>query len=398
MTVRNSLLALATAGVLAACGGDDEAAEQARQEAAETRALMAEIYSGLRVALPASADVEKFAGAESRAEVAAALELIAARSELLEQHSRERDQQMAFLARSVRRDAEEVRNAYEQGRYPRASYLLRRITENCVVCHTRLPALQDSPIAKGFLDLAVFEELPLEPRATLLMATRQFDPALDALEELLLSPNEHAAMLTGALTDYLVINIRVRRDFERPIPTLQAFAKRRDLWTRLRLDVEGWIAELPRLERRANARGKLETARELFDEGKKASDVADDRTGLAHFVVASSVLQRFIDDHKEPDAKLAEAFYLLGVIEARIGRNYWVTSAPFLLEKAIRMAPDRPFAQDAFALLERETFGAFEGSDWEDLPAEDAARLDELRRLVERGSAQRADEEPEQPA
>ena len=77
-----------------------------------------------------------------------------------------------------------------------------------------------------------------------------------------------------------------------------------------------------------------------------------------------------------------QAFYLLGVTEARIGRNYWVTPAPFLLEKAIRLAPGEPFAAEAFALLERETLQAYEGSDWEDLPPEDAKRLEELGRLV----------------
>ncbi len=382
MTVGRCLAALAFACGLAACGDGD--AEQERQEAAETRALMAEIYTGLRVALPASADPNRFAAAESRAEITAALETIASRAELLEEHSQRRDQQLAFLARSARRDAEEVRDAFKQGRYPRASFLLRRITENCVVCHTRLPAQEDSPIANGFLELSVFQELPLEPRATLQMATRQFDEALETLEELLRSPNEHAAMLTGALTDYLVLCIRVKGDFARPLPTLEAFAKRPDLWTRLRLDVRGWIEALPRLEKQAD-RADLATARRLFDAGKQASDTADARTGLAHFVVASSVLQRYIDEHTDPGRDLAEAFYLLGVIEARIGRNYWVTSAPFLLEKAIRLAPAEPFADDAYALLERETFAAYEGSDWEDLPADDAARLDELRRLVESG-------------
>ena len=346
---------------------------------------MGEIFEGLRVALPASASPSTFGSAEQRLEVRAALERLASNSERLEAHAALRDQQMHFLARSVAQDAREVQHAYEQGRSQRAAFLLHQITENCVVCHTRLPSLRDSPVAQGFLSDGALQELPPEPRATLQIATRRFDGALDTLETLLLSPDEHAAVLLGPLTDYMVVSIRVKQDFQRPIPVLEKFAQRPDLWTRLRLDVAGWVAALPELRRRAEGKSDLATARALLAEGKQMIEFPEDRAALAHFVVASGVLQRYIDAHREPSAELGEAFYLLGVVEARIGRNYWVTPAPFLLERAIRLAPGAAFADDAYALLERETFGAYEGSDWEDLPAEDAARLEELRRLVGSG-------------
>ncbi len=60
-----------------------------------------------------------------------------------------------------------------------------------------------------------------------------------------------------------------------------------------------------------------------------------------------------------------------------------MTAAPFLLERAIRLAPGEPFAREAFALLERETLMIYEGSDFEDLPAEDIALLSELRALID---------------
>lgn len=374
--------ALACACALAACGGDDGSGGAGR-ESKETRAIMDRIFDGLRVALPASADPETFDSPQNRPVVSAALEELASNAELLERHTARRDEQVRFLARSVAADAREVQRTYEQGRSARAAFLLHQITENCVVCHTRLPSRRDSPVAKGFLDEGALEELPLEPRATLQIATRRFDAALDTLEELLLSPSEHAAVLLGPMTDYLVVCIRVKQDFDRPVPLLERFAQRPDLWTRLRMDVKSWITALPVLKKRAAGKADLATARELMAEGKQMVEFPEDRSALVHFVVASSVLQRFIDAHREPDRDLAEAFYLLGIIEARIGRNYWVTPAPFLLEKSIRLAPDAPFADDAYALLERETFQAYEGSDWEDLPPADAARLEELKRLVQ---------------
>lgn len=374
-----ALMALLAAS---ACG--DDLGEQAKREAEETRAIMGEIYSGLRVALPASAYTESFSSPEQRAEVSRALATLADNAALLEKHAATGDAQLRFLARNVARDAREVQRTYEEGRYGRAAFLLRQITENCVVCHTRLPSLQDSEVARAFLADDVLEQLPLEPRATLQVATRRFDDALDSLEELLLSPDEHAATLLGPLTDYLVVSIRVKGDFERPRGLLERFAQRPDLWTRLRMDVEAWIAALPELEERAAAGGDLKAARELLQEGRALVELPGDRAALAHLVTASGMLQAFIDGHHTRDRDLAQAFYLLGVSEARIGRNYWVTPAPFLLEQAIRIAPDQEFAVDAYALLERETFEAYEGSDWEDLPPEDAKRLDELKRLVGR--------------
>jgi hypothetical protein len=377
---RELALLLACAAAASCSQGSDE---RARAEAEETRAIMSEIYGGLRVALLASVDLERFRGAESQPEIAAALDQLASHAQLLEKHASARDEQMRFLAGNVAHDARDVQEAYARGHPERAAFLLRQIVENCVVCHTRLPSLEDSALAKGFLDEQVLQELPSEPRVTLLMATRRFDEALAALEELLVSPSEPAALLLGPLTDYLVVSIRVKQDFARPLPTLAAFAKRPDLWKRLRRDVERWIEALPQLRERAQGEPQLATARALIDEGRAMLETPEDRSALAHLVVASSVLQRYIDAHREPDRDLAEAFYLLGMTEARIGRNYWVTAAPFLLEKAIRLAPREAFAAEAYALLERETFQAYEGSDWEDLPPDDAAHLAELRALIE---------------
>ncbi len=107
------------------------------------------------------------------------------------------------------------------------------------------------------------------------------------------------------------------------------------------------------------------------------------RAWLAHFVTASSILHRYIENHRVPGPELAEAYYLLGITEARIGRNYWVTAAPFLLETSIRLASDQPFAKDAFALLEQELIMSYEGVDGDELPAEELANLAELRALIE---------------
>ena len=84
-----------------------------------------------------------------------------------------------------------------------------------------------------------------------------------------------------------------------------------------------------------------------------------------------------------PTPVQARAFALLGITEARIGRNYWVTQAPYLLEASIRMAPGESFSRDAFALLEQELLMRYEGSDHEQIPPDERRLLDELQTLIE---------------
>ncbi len=372
-------IALGTGLVCLGCGDSTPSPEEARDP--ESLETMREIFSALQVALPASVDLDRFQDPSQREEIGAALAALAMNTGALAQHMDQKEAQAHFLMRSVSRDARELKRAYADGRFDRAAFLLSQITENCISCHTRLPSLKDSEFTRGFVADEKLRSMPAVDRAALLMATRRFDEALEAFESLLAS-SEPAALLVGPLTDYLVLSLRVKNDFERPVPVLEAFSARPDVWTQLRLDVAEWLTALPKLRKVAAQPARLEDARTLIDEGRRMIEVPQDRGPLVHFVVASSILERYIDTHAARDPELAEAYYLLGITEARIGRNYWVTPAPFLLETSIRLAPDAHFARSAYALLEREMLMIYEGSSREELPAGDAQRLAELRKLI----------------
>jgi len=370
-------IALATQAVLG-CGEDP-----VENDAEHTRAMMREIFDGIRIALPASIDTANFKNPENRAQIGAALDSLAHNTEALEKHFEKRDAQLGFLARSIERDAIEAQVSFNHGRFKRSAFVLRQIVENCVVCHTRLPDERDSQIAEGFVDEGELASLPAKPRATLQIATRQFDGALASLEEVLSDPLTHPAVMLGPLTDYLVIAIRVTGNYKRPVRTLEAFSRRGDLWPSLREDVDDWIAALPSLRERAVNASTVANARAIIEEGEALDEYGDGQGSLLHFIVASSVLERYIAAHPKRSAELGEAFYLRGILETRIGRNYWVTTAPFFLEESIRIAPGEPFAEDALVLLERELFAAYEGSDVEELPEAEKDHLAELRALID---------------
>jgi hypothetical protein len=378
MTSRICWGAALAACAIVGCGDDPVETEDDY-----TRSVMREIFEGIRVALPASIDSDVFEAPENQGEIYAALDTLANNAAQLGEHFEERDAQLGFLARSIERDAIEAQTSYTHGHYDRSAFVLRQIVANCVVCHTRLPADRGSLIAKGFVDKGVMASLPPKPKSTLLIATRQFDEALDALESVFNDPLMHPAVLLGPLTDYLVVSIRVKGDYERPIPALETFSKREDLWPSLQKDVDDWVAALPSLQERAASASTVASARAILEEGEALDEYGDGQGSLLHFIVASSILERYIATHPEASAELGEAFYLRGILETRIGRNYWISTAPFFLEESIRVSQTGPYAEEALAVLTRELFAAYEGSDVEVLPAEESAHLAELRALID---------------
>lgn len=347
----------------------------------ETRAIMAELYQDLRVVLPASLSQSQLQDREQRPEVQAALANLARQADHLTAHMAATSEEMGSLGRSVAEDARDAQREYERGHFERAAFLTRKLTENCIVCHSRLPSPEDAQIAEGFVDMRALEELTLEERAELQLATRRFDDALTSLEQLFATSAEHPAMLIGPLTDYLTICIRVKRDFERPVPVLRRFAARPDLWTRLRMDVKSWIAALPAVRGRVEATPTLANARSLMDEGRSLLDIPLYHASVVHYIAASTVLRDWIETHPEPSHDLAEAYYRLALTEVAVGRNYWVTEAPLLFERTIRLAPGTPLAAEAYALLEQETIMDYEGDPAGPDP-EDRERLEELRLLA----------------
>jgi hypothetical protein len=332
--------------------------------------------------------MELFSSPEERPRIQKALDQLARYADQVEAHTRRTDGQVQFLARSIARDAQDVQRAYRNGQDARAAFLLQQITENCVACHTRLPS-KDTHLEDAFVDRGRMDGLAPYSRAGLLMAVRRFDDALEVLEGMLVDPDEHPALLIAPLTDYLVLSLRVKDDYERPIPTLRKLQNHSHIWEQLRLDIEGWIQALPSLRERTRGPARVDVARELVAEGRERNRMGDEQSGLVHFVAASAVLERVLDEHPGAEtgspaaAELGEAYYLLGLVEARIGRNYWVSEAPFLLERAIRMAPREPYALEAFRRLEHEVLMQYEGSDEEDIDPEEQRRLGELRILVE---------------
>jgi len=352
-----------------------------------TREVMRVIFSQLQVALPLAVDAKVFRDPKQAGKIRTALKTLADAAHGLDSHGQGLDPGGLYLARSLERDARRAVQFFEEHKYDSAEFFVGQLTESCIGCHSRLPSPSDAPLARGFAARADVTHLdPLE-RARLEVATRQFGDALGTLEKVFASEDVPPYELLGPLTDYLTICVRVVGDTARPVPVLKNLAKREDLWSALRSDVEAWTHYLPELATRDFGGDPIERARALINEGRQLILFPSDRRALVHYVFASKLLHRYVSTQREPGPGLANAYYLLGVAESRIGPNFWISQAEFYLETAVRMSPGTDVGRDAYALLEEETLSGYTGSGGLELPEDVEGHLRELRQLLDSARA-----------
>jgi hypothetical protein len=370
------LCGLLAAGVARAAS--DDAAPR------EPRATMGEIFRALAEVLPPSLDEKRFADPARREAILAALTRLAEAGSKLATHGRSRDASFGFLSRSLAHDTEEIRRRYADGRSEEARFLLHEVTQDCVACHSRLPSEHDASLGRRLMSEESVAKLPLDERAQLLFATRQFERAQETSEALLASPDYTASDLdlTGALDEYLELCLRVRQDYERASRTLERFAARADVPDRLRARVGRWVASLHEIAGRKRAATPLADAQALLAVAQDRTRFPDDRDALVYDLAASGELHRFADA-TPPGPDVALAYFQLGEIESRVGRTFWLSQADIYLETSIRMAPGAPFAPQALAELRDFLVSGYTGSGGREVPADVQTRLAELSRLVE---------------
>lgn len=349
--------------------------------AAPPRATMHRVFQAVAVLLPLSTDAQRFAAPENQETISREIQALAGAARELENHGAGRDRSFQFLSRSLASDVEEIRHRYDWGRLEEARFFVLESTRNCVACHSRLPSHGDFPLGDRLLDKIDMASLSHHERSQLYVVTRQFERALDNWEELfgewLVSPGQLDA--GGYLHDYLTVAIRVEGSYSRARKTLEALRKRANVPEYMQEQLDAWIVDLGRFEKASKAPADLPAIRKIVDgapKGEANSAVSD--------LVASAELLRFIDQHARsgPDSLLAEAYYLLGVVESRTAESFWVPQAPFHLEIAIRLDPDSPNADSALALLEEQFAIGYGAIDAEVLPMDLWTKLEELRKLV----------------
>ncbi|MEM7410141.1 MAG: hypothetical protein AAF430_07910 [Myxococcota bacterium] len=378
--MRGTLAGLALAA-LPLVGSADTASD------ATTRDQMAQVYQAMQVLFPLSVDADAFRDPENQVQIRAALAQLAAASEGLAEHGAEGPASFAYLSHALANDARDIRDRHGAGHTQEARFLVQTLAETCVACHSRLPADRDAPRSQDFVDQGRLASLPTPARARLAYATRQFERAQQLFEALLVDPRSQPTDLDleGILDDYLELAVRVRRNPERARARLAVFAERHDMPEKLRRDVEGWRRDLETTAKRPAPKHPLVLARSLVEDAEGRVRTGRERSALVPYLEASGWLLRALElESTLSRQERAEAYALLGTIETRIGRSFWLSQAEAYLEVAIRSWPHSRVAEDAFATLNDYLVGGYSGSSGTHLPPDIAAKLDELAGLAMR--------------
>ena len=351
-----------------------------------THTIMYRFMTALQVALPSSFDEAGFKSPDRRAEILAALEELANNSENLERHSASSDAGPTSLSHSLAADAREVHRRYADGRFEQSRFLLHNMTDLCVACHSRLPDEEARSLGSTLVSDETIAKLPLDQRAQYEIATRQFDRALVTFETWFADPavSPDDVDLTGEFEDYLEVSLRVRQDPQRAIDTFEKLLERDDVPERVRLNVETWIASLDALKAGQPQLGPIEHARAWMMSTGAAEVARDERSALVAAIAASGILHRYVAAQTEMSPELGYAYYLMGVIEADIGRSFWASQTEHFLETAIQIGPGEPYAEPAFELLEAFVVTGYTGSGGERVPADVRERLAQLRASIDR--------------
>ena len=356
----------------------------------ETRASMQDVFGAMRVLLPLSLSAERFEDPANRLEIDAALARLESSSGRLAAHGRGENAAFEMLSGSLAADARDLHSRWTRGHRDEARFIVQQLTETCVACHSRLPSDRDSPLSARFASEEFVRSLPLRERAKLEYATRQFESALESYEAMLASTEITPSTLDlgGYLDEYLEICIRVRTDPARGERALQGFLRRPGLTPALRAEVERWIGSLRELASQPRRASTLDEARALVDRAEDRKRFADEREALVLYLEASSVLYRALEGSLPERRDRARAYYLLGLVDTRIGRAFWLSQAESLLEASIRLAPETKTAAKAYALLEDFLIAGFTGSAGTQVPPDIQELLDELETLVRESRTQ----------
>ncbi len=350
-------------------------------------AAMQQIFIAISELLPESLEEDGFAPSEQSERQRAALVRLAEGAEQLRIHAESRELDFQVRSDALQEDAERALLAFERGRGPEVSMALHRVTQECVGCHARLPDLADAPIGERWLEKANLSGLRDEERARLFVATRRFEDALGAWESLFRDPEvaPFEASISGELTAYLAVSIRVKRDLVRPQRTLRTLAERPDAPRFLVARLERWADDLSELERRrSSGESPLALADALRHEVHELDGLPYAREGLVRDLVAGAVLMTWLDDTPE-DAVASEraaAWYRLAILDERIAEETALPRTEVYLEAALRADPGGALATASYEGIEELSLWDHGAPVVEALPTRERERMLELEALA----------------
>ena len=347
------------------------------------RGSMQALFSNLRTLLPLSVNDDRFGADENRAVVRGALHELSKGVVELERHGPQDDIAAPYLVDALSEAAADAIARYDRGELDGTRFLVRRMTQVCVACHSRLPDAIDAPLASHFAPDDELEKLTLMERGQLYVASRQFEEALDVFEQAITQAHATPGERLQAAVNHLVISIRVKGDFRRPIDVLNNVLGKQQMWLSVSDDIRSWLLALHHFQQAGMPDAGLDEARQLIDRARYAAIVPYSLQPMVEYIVASRLLHEYVASNQHDSQGLAEAYYLLGLTEYGIGYRHWLGQPENYLINAVLVAPHSAHARSAYRLLEEQIVFGYSGSSGTHIPKDVERQLSRLRALIE---------------
>ncbi len=350
---------------------------------AEFRPHMRAVYTSLMTIFPLALTQSSFANKDNAKTIQDNLNLIAEHAKLINQIAGKDEKGHAFLSTQLERNARQAALKFRDGYQDQAHFFVEELYDTCLSCHTSRTSSADSQFTMDFTKDVNMEALGTFGKAKFLSLSRQFEKALDEYERIFASNELSLEELLhfDPFVDYLVLAVRVKSEPDRVIKTFAEISKK-PLPGMIKRDLEVWIAALKKIKGVKKNQTSLQYARTLLKDAKAVMEYPRDRGGIVYYIFASKYLKESLEQGKLNPKDRAETYYELGICELGIGEPFLATESGMYLEEAIRLAPKASFARKAFGLYEENLLYGYTGSSGTSLPADERAKLDELRKMV----------------
>jgi hypothetical protein len=296
------------------------------------------------------------------------------------------DPTISIIAGQFANEADYASRILKDGHREYAREILRAMTGYCMACHTRSDS---GPRFAGVAEGPAAAALQGVEKGNLLVATRQFDRALEQYERVLADPAvpEHRPFeWERAARSALSIAVRVKKDPDRALAVVDRVlaAKRGPFF--LREQAASWKQSLAAWKTEPGAHpateeGLYSQAVRLLAEARRVQKYPADHAADVLYLRASSAAHDLMSAFPA-GARANEGMFMAGL-------SYQVLRDPTLgnldelyYQACVRRSPHTEQARVCYRAYEQSVYLGYTGSGGTDLPAAVERRLSELEALA----------------
>ena len=292
------------------------------------------------------------------------------------------DPSIQIIASQFADEAGRAAQTLRSGHREYARGILRSMTNYCIACHTR-----SNGVSFQIAEVPALRTLKGLERGSFLAATRQFDGALDAYNEVLSKKKSEDSPFEWekALRSSLAIEVRVKKDPDLALKTVQKVLSEsyapsylKEQATQWKKSLEKWKTE-PAMKVDSEE-GLYAEALKLFSEAKSLQKFPADRSADILYLRASSVVHDLLGF--APEGKRApEALYLAGLSYEVLKDMDLGDLHEFYFLACIFKAPQTEISRSCFREYERSVYLGYTGSSGTHLPTDVRKKLRDLNQV-----------------